>query len=1334
MRRGWAALLAMGALWAVPTWAQEPAPGEREATPGAEQGGDAPSGGLVASVQRGGRNASGECVISVEQDILAPDHERPRQPDGEDPGDTPWEGTRDTPEPPSFLDTTDRRLEDDRPPPTPQQVEALVEMEAEVERFASYGQSYQDTVISLLRREYQRQRRGRNQWYGRQIREEEHLLDQTRDRAIQLFERFIRTYPDDPTYSPDAMFRLGELYFERSAIQFQKEYEAARESGGETPLAADFTPTIELYQRVVRKFPDYERRDGIYYLIGYTLNEMGKAGEARVAWLNLVCGNKFDYDPDTFAVPPPPEDAEAAAEEERADRYPSLTLDEPTPGIPDPDEPFTDPYEGCRPVVEGARFLSETWFRIGEYHFDDYGNPHSLDLSISAYNKILEDPEDRNYNLALYKVAWAYYRASRYPEAIEYFSKLVEWSDRQLETTGRVGSELRPEAIQYLGIAFAYDDWNENQVPDAQEGMPTVLERIQDPKLLPQDRSWTAEVYFQVGQVLFDEAKYPQAIAVWRLSLERWPMHHEAPEIKNMVARAHQRHNEFEKAIAARAELSDYAEGSDWWNRNVDHPAAQRRAEELSENSLIGTAIYYHQQAQTQRRQCVAKQEPQLCQFAEESYALAGQAYREYLERYPNNPQAYELQYNLADALYWSGDYEEAAVQYAAVRDSNLDDAHLSESARRVVESLQRLVERAEEEGRLVVRREPPEPAGSPSMVCPIEMPKLLQRLAQARQMYVARVSKEDDTEGVLEAYDYNNALALYVYGYWKHARERFERIFAKRCKGPQADETGRVAWYNLNNMAVALNDTAGVQRWSSAIEDQACTFGESDEMLAEIDCDKREFKDDPRCLAKQQLTNIEFLRALKTFEKAEQSSGDEQRALYETAATRLVQAVNKEPNHPEAPIALEMAATALERTSRFDSAAQLYQRIIDEVGPREGDTPEEQEKLDTILANAYFRLAYNANRFFDFERAVENYRLLADSRRFTASQQKSIREKREDALINAAIILENLQQYPRASEYYQRAADSVSDADLKRRAYYRLAEVAFKQKAYGKAIRAMRDFISRYRNDAKAGELVVQAHWRIAQSYEALRQARDHKRALEDVVQSFKQTGLAPGSLAAEHAARAKFLLTNEGLDEFEKFAVKPGSPATMEVYVNTIKQQIDDGSREAKQRGEAFNAVLEYRRPTWTIASFVQQGRTYEILARAVLDTPFILPADMQKQLRGLDQFARDDIKFQVEDRIRAVLDSMVRPIECLGVARYALAARAARAGSIDNEWTRTAIDRLQAYGDERIAECIADAQKEMSNLAAYQPGEFRRAPMGQHMSVDRDVGPPPLAGEAP
>jgi TolA-binding protein len=1241
-----------------------------------------------------------------------------------------------SPASPSFLDTVDKRIKDDRPAPTADQVKGLKDMEAEVARFNRAGAGYRDTIVSLLKRQYARQRRDREATYASQIKYEEGLEDKARLDAIALFERFIGKYPSDATYTADAMFRLGELYFERDAISQQDEmnsYLAERDrrlGTGESTEALvepqkDYSATIGLYQRLVQAFPSYDKLDGVYYLIGYCHAEMGQQELARMAWLNLVCGNHYTY---TGELPPK---EEPPAPDDRTKAHPALGLKSATAAkATPPADVFEDPYAGCESSVKESKFWAETWLRIGEYHFDFDFTPHGLSKAISAYSKVLERPDDRNYNLALYKVAWTYYRASRYPEAIANFWKLVQWSDEERKRTGK-GSELRDEAIQYLAIAFGYDDWNENQVSDPLEGMPRGIDRLQDGKLMPQDQPWTSEIFFRLGYIYFDEAKYPEAIEVWQLALKRWPMDKQAPEVQNSIAVAYARHNEQPEAIAARGRLSDYVQGSNWWEANKEHPVEQRRAEQLAEDALINTAVAHHQRAQSLRRQCVEAQEPELCTQAQEQYGLAALAYRSYIQHYPNSPQAYELNYNLADALYWSENYEEAGKEYASVRDSNLDDKYLSVAARLAVESIKRLVEKKQASGELQVRTEPPAPQGSPPKVTPTDPPELLQRLARARETYLARVDDAHDTEKVRDSYFYNNSLLLYLYGYWDLARQRFWAEFNQHCRGPKAGETGQVAWLNLRNMAVSLNETEEVRWLGSQLQQQRCTFAASGTAVASLDCTKPENKEAPMCVAGQDLTNMRYRDAVDTFDRAEKASGDQQRALYEQAASELIKAVNDEPKHPQAPLALEKAAIALERTSRFDSAGRLYQRIIDEVGPRKGATPEEQKSFDAILANAYFRLAYNANRFFDFDRAIDNYRTLADSDRFAKSTDSKIAEWREGALVNSAKILEYQQQYARAADYYARAADIVRDPADQRAARYKVAEMAIKLEQWGKAVTGLRAFISRYQGDKQAGELVVQAYARIAEARKAQGSINDYRAARKDVITAFARSGQAPGSYAAEYAASAQFEEVDSGSHDFESFAIKPGHPATLDAYVKGVASQIEAGSHEGKTKAEAYNVVPTYRRPTWTIAAFVRQGRIYEVLAKAVLNTPFIVPADLQKKMKGLPADSQDEIKTQVEDTIRQLLDSKVRPIECLAVGRYALAGRAARAGSIDNEYTREAFDRINAYGDERIAECIAQVAAQDSTFQAYQAGEFKRAPRGLDLDMQAGVAPPSLAG---
>src|SRR5690606_31330177 len=150
-----------------------------------------------------------------------------------------------------------------------------------------------------------------------------------------------------------------------------------------------------------------------------------------------------------------------------------------------------------------------------------------------------------------------------------------------------------------------------------------------------------------------------------------------------------------------------------------------------------------------------------------------------------------------------------------------------------------------------------------------------------------------------------------------------------------------------------------------------------------------------------------------------------------------------------------------------------------------------------------------------------------------------------------------------------------------------------------------------------------------------------------------------------------------------------------------------------------------------TWTIAAYVRQGRVFELLANAVLNAPFVLPRDIARQIASLPPDAREDLRLTVEDRVRELLDTSARPLECVAVGRYALAVRAAAAGGIVDGRTGSAIDRLQSYGEERIAACIAEVRTHDATMAPYQPGEFARAPRGRHPAPGRVDEPPALRG---
>lgn len=1238
-------------------------------------------------------------------------------------GASPWAATRDV-ELPAFLDTTDHRIRDDRPAPTPEQVAALLEMEAEVDRFIQAGQGYRGAVNSILGREYAQRRRERDHAYSRQIAEERRLQREARETAIVALERFIRRYPDDEFHTPDAMFRLGELYFDR-ATDIDDE-----------SVQQDLSPTIDLYRDLVARFPNYRRIDGVYYLIGYCLEAMDNHTEALLPWLNLVCANRYQY---TGAPPAPPAADEDEAQADSLASHPAASIlapDAPTPAV----AAYVDPYTDCTPITEGARFVTEAWMRIGEYHFDHDRDVHHLDLAISAYGHVTSQPEDRYFNLALYKMAWAYYRSSRYVETIAAFEQLVEWSDREAERTGRAGSQVRPEAIRYLGITFAYDDWNENQIPDVAEGQPSTLQRLQDPSLLPQDRPWTVEVYIAAGEVFFESAKYEEAVAVWEYVLEHFPLDHRNPDLARRVAIAYQRMDRRDEQLRISELYTQYLPGTEWYDSNNDHPIEQREAEALAEQILIQQAAFHHEQAQILRRRAVQNRDEALLEQSLHEYNVAASMYRRYLELYPNHPDAYEQQYFLAEAYFFSEQYELAAQAYAGVRDSNLDDRYLSESARRVVDSLQMLMTAASQRGEFAPPGDP-EPTGVPPRVVPSQMPDIVQRMAQAREIYLARVDERADTQHLRGAYDFNNALLLYSYGYWPQARERFLRIYAERCSGPNGSEDGQVAYANLRLMAERLGDTEEVGRLARDLLERNCTF--APDGTAPIQRDRaycQSHPDDLICLAGQDITNEGFRDAVALYQQAQEGTpegqlcpttvDDRRRSLFEQAATRMVNAVNESPEHPDAPRALMYAAVALECTSRNESAMRIYTRIIDEVGARRSNDADEQERLTQILAQAYFRLAYSANSNFDYDRAIQNYRILADDRRFAGA---SLESYRVDAIIGVARIYDYQRNYTQAAEYYRRVAETVSDPAIRRLAYFKVAEMSYRRRDWNGTIREMQSFIDRYRSDAAAGEQVVTATWHIAEARQALNQTRDYQTALQNVVSTFERSGQQPGSMAAEYAAHARFLLNNTEFDGIRStIRVAPGRQATVEAFIGAIATQIRANGQRIQSSIDAYSAVVAYRRPEWTVASLVQRGQVYEVLASSIINASLTpLPDDLQRAIRGADAGTRDELTLQFQDQVRQALEEQIRPVECLAIVEYAKAARAGRAGALDTEYTRLAITRLQNYGEERIGECITQARAQDAALEAYSPSEFQRARPGRTLSIDGGQAAPSLTG---
>lgn len=418
---------------------------------------------------------------------------------------------------------------------TPEEEAQLQELSRALQAYEEESREYRREVQLLVEKKYEDKRSALSTSYEKAIGDLEIQERKERLDAIARFEEFLRRYPGEPRYTPDVMFRLAELYYERSAdehLTAQAEYEKRLKdlpSGAEPPPEPkeDYSLSIALYRKLIEHFPAYRLNDGAWYLLGYCLEKQNAFEESRAAYQSLIA------------------------------RYPK------------------------------SRFATEAWVRIGEYYFDSFSEPDALAKAAEAYENAVQDTSHPLYDKALYKLGWTYYRMDRYDDAVARFLTLADFYEaRQAQGGDEAGAgDLREEALQYVAISLADEKWGglaKAQAIFAQRGA----------------HAYEADIYRRLGNVWFDQTNHTAAIEAYRLVLQKDPLAADAPQLQQRIVQAYERDRKLAESFSEAEKLaSQYAPGSAWYAKNQDNRDALSSADELAEKSLYASAVYHHQQA-----------------------------------------------------------------------------------------------------------------------------------------------------------------------------------------------------------------------------------------------------------------------------------------------------------------------------------------------------------------------------------------------------------------------------------------------------------------------------------------------------------------------------------------------------------------------------------------------------------------------------------------------------------------------------------------------------------------------------------------------------------------
>jgi hypothetical protein len=288
------------------------------------------------------------------------------------------------------------------------------------------------------------------------------------------------------------------------------------------------------------------------------------------------------------------------------------------------------------------------------------------------------------YGVSMYKLAWTYFKQQRYETAVREFVSLLNYTDEQEKATGDPGTDFRAEAYPYIAGSLTYLDFAgpspddpfiaRNDVLDtesnpmaAEQKMHVAVDRVQDPKLIPQDKKWSFEIYKALVQEFREVNQWHNAIEVSELILKKWPMNRDAPNVQNQIADIYEeltrlsregsaeRDQNAARALEARTKLAAYVGNTPWVDANRDDPEAIQAAERLVKGGLRRAAADHTNLARAYAGKAIetrdAAQQKIWLERSVSEY-LADVGWTGFLRQDENAPDAYETKFWIADARH----------------------------------------------------------------------------------------------------------------------------------------------------------------------------------------------------------------------------------------------------------------------------------------------------------------------------------------------------------------------------------------------------------------------------------------------------------------------------------------------------------------------------------------------------------------------------------------------------------------------------------------------------------------------------------------------------------
>ncbi|MBL0218896.1 MAG: hypothetical protein IPQ07_34115 [Myxococcales bacterium] len=1056
---------------------------------------------------------------------------------------------------------------------SPQEKDELKDVESEYDKFTQAAVEHDARMRTIARREFDTRTAELTKKYADKIAKTEADRGKRHGETVAKLEKFLVDHPDHETFTPDAMFRLADLYIDSADEEFEARMTEQEKSGkpadSDAAQIVDYSRSLALWEGILTKFPSYRQTPSTLYLLGY----YGRTKDERKSlqlFLALACANQFKWND-----PPPP----LPTRDEALKRVSQKQL--------------RDPYAQCKPYPNAEiELVRHAWVRgIADLHF---AVPGEIDEAIASYLKVADGGNDSKlYAEALYKLAWSFYKRDMMKPSIERFDQSVKLYDQIVAAGGTPALELRDESIQYISVAFT-DPWEGEA-----DGNPSrSFERAKEFYKGRENEPHVRDVWVAMGKAFSDLQAWDQAVDSYRLAIgPPWELNPKNPLVHQEIVNVFELKGDKFAADAAAAELATrYAPGTPWFAANEKDREAMENQRRIAERALYAATRNTHTAATTMRKDYDAapKKDPQAKQDYLAMYNKSVELYRTFITTYPESDYIYEFTFLQGEALYWSERYPEAIVAYTWVRDhKDMGTAYYIDAARSILQSYEAEAEKEVAEGKLQALRVPTiaDMKALPQPWSAQPIPEIYVKLQAEYDNYqnVVPDPKAAPGQGI------NAALISLAYLHVDDAIARFQKVMDKFCGAPEAAKAkdGILAIYEAQSNFDAIEAT------NKKFIAQKCGDAESIK------------------LAISQNRSLNFSRAADLYANKQ----------YVPAAEAFYRFYKTAPNtDPDLPVALYDAAVSYKLADKPNNALSLFKEFTANTQKNFRESP---FYLDAMRLTA---ASYQAK--FEYDNAIKSYLELYNLTKVAKSkgikapdplpgeQPRTLEQIGLDALFNAALASELNRDFKQAVDLYTQYGKVEPDHRKQDRAVWSIAGIYRQSGDVNSLTETLDKWRRLYGKDLGNEDDYVQSFYDTAALRKRKGQTPQAKAAGQETINAWAARGSQKGSRGAKLAGEWALAQAEEYYAAtWTPFAIKKAAKTVAEA--KSQNAEIEKLKRTAEDK---YLALDPYGVAELSMAAKVRYADIQYEFGQKIGDAPIPVPVAKNENAVAAYEAQRD------------------------------------------------------------------------------------------------------------